>query len=323
MKKIICSSLLLVIFLSIFSTPLLAQTKTKSVVKLPTFVGGNSNVIDKPVVGDLMIAGGNNTISAVVTGNTFIAGGQIDINSTINGNLIVAGGKVNLNSQSVVTGYILVAGGKVSFQGKVLGPIKTAAGSLIIGDQAVISNNLDADVGQSEISSTAKITGTKNIKIHETKTPQISANTWRNLAVAHNIFSFLSKLIVLLIFVRLFGHFIKPLNSYTPSILSTMGWGLMVLIVTPILSLILITTLIGIPLSTIIFGSYFIALYSSEIVVSLIIGQKLAKNQYVQGLLGLSVLTLLGLIPFVGAFIKLVVLLLGLGIIFKLISEKN
>ncbi|MFA7301591.1 MAG: hypothetical protein WC069_04730 [Candidatus Shapirobacteria bacterium] len=335
MKKIIYSSLLLILFLSKFSAPLLAQNKTKAVVKLPTFVTGQENTIDKPVIGDLMVAGGQNKIITTVSGDAYVAGGQINIGGTISGNLIVlggeitisgnigknliiAGGQVTLDDKSSVAGYVLTAGGQVDIQGKVMGPVKVGAGSLVVGTKAIINGNLEADVSQSNISETAKISGTKNIKIYETKKSEIKPNIWRDFAIAKSIFSFLSKLLILLIFVRLFGQSVKPISQYLASFWSITIRGLILLFVTPFLSLILFPTLIGIPLSLLIMTIYFIAIYISQIVVALAVGKTISINIYLQGSIGLLLLTIVGFIPFIGGLTKLVVLLFGLGIISQL-----
>lgn len=341
MKKITIVAVLLT-FLSFFATPVLAQTKSKTtVVKLPTFITGENNTIDKPIVGDLMVAGGQNKISTTVTGDTYVAGGQINIGGTITGNLIVAGGDITISGKinknlivvggqvivdnlSSVGGYILAAGGKVSLQGNALGSVKVGAGDLLIGDKAIIGGNLEADVSQSEISSGAKITGTKTINIYQTKNPKPVINKWEKMGVVGKVYGFLSKLVVLLILIKIFSKSDKLKNLKLNSFWSTFGWGLIVLIIAPFLFFILMITIVGIPLSLIMVGLYLIALYLSSIVVSIVVGKLIAEkkilktnNIYLMGSVGLLLLTLLQMLPFVGNLIKVVVLILGIGILYK------
>lgn len=351
MKKIIFIVTVLLTSLCLFNNPVLAQTKAKTTAaKLPTFVTGQNNTVDKAITGDLMVAGGQNKISSTITGDTYVAGGQVNISGTVTGNLIVAGGditisgKINknlivaggqvmLDNLSSVNGYVLVGGGKVTLQGSVLGSVKVGAGSLLIGDKAVISGNLEADVGQSEIASGAKIGGTKTVNIHQPKTAKTMPtvmNQWKNVAVAGGIYGFLSKLVVLLVLIKIFSKSDKLKNLELGSFWSDFGWGLVVLIVAPFLFLILMATVVGIPLALIMLALYLVALYLSGIVVSIVLGKLMADkkilktdNIYLLGGVGLLLLVLLQMIPFVGGLVRMITLVLGIGILYKKVCQNK
>lgn len=330
----------------LFSSAVFAQNKAKNIIKLPVFMAGKEQVVDKPISGDLMISGGQVKVTSNIEGDAYVAGGQIDISGTVNGNLIVGGGNITVSGKITknlivgggqikvedtanIGGYVLAAGGKVDLLGHVSGPVKVGAGDLVVGEKATIDGNLEADVSKSEVASTAKIVGGKKITIHETTIPekqlnqQQQLNQWRQLGFAGAIFSFLSKLVILLILIKLFGQKIKQINTGS-SFWSSIGLGLVVLIVVPFLALILMVTIVAIPLSFMISGLYLISLYLSGIVTAILVGNLISKkgylktdNYYLRGFLGLLLLTLIGLIPIVGGLVKLVVLLVGLGTVFK------
>ncbi len=99
-------------------------------------------------------------------------------------------------------------------------------------------------------------------------------------------------------------------------------WGLLFLIIIPIVAVLLLITIIGIPLSLIIFIIYIITIYISRIYVGFWVGQYVLKKLKIEtrfkvltmafGLL----IVLIGInLPIIGIFIHLVVLLLGLGAI--------
>ena len=348
MKKFSYISVFLLTFLGILVTPVAAQNKPKTVIKLPAFFAGDNQTIDKPVDSDVMAAGGQVTLSTTVTGDVYVAGGQISIGGTINGNLIVAGGDIKITGnidknlivaggqvavedQAVVNGYVLAGGGKVDLLGKILGPVKVGAGSLTVGDKASIGGNLEADVSKSDIALGATISGEKKVKIYETASREpvrVPANLWRNMGIAGGILIFISKLVVLLVLVKLFGTVIN--QAKLKSFWTTMGWGLVVLSVTPFLFVLLLATIIGIPLGIIILAIYFVCLYLSVIVASLVAGKLMdqrgwlnTKNLYLQGSVGLVLITILEFIPLVGGLIRLIVLLTGLGVLFGLMTVKN
>jgi hypothetical protein len=343
MKKIFLTGFWMFVFTVLFTSTALAQTKTKSIIKLPVFMAGDVQTVDKPIDGDLMIAGKEVKVISKINGDTYVAGGNVEISGEINGNLIVAGGKVKVlgkvlknlimaggeitvNDSATIGGYVLAGGKKVDLLGNFMGPVKLGAENLLVGEKAIISGNLDADVSTSEISSTAKITGEKNIKFYEVKKPEIQTNQWKQLAYTGKTISFLSKLLILLILIRLFGQKIKKINI-KDSFWSAIGLGLVVLIVVPILALILMVTVIAAPLSVIILTTYLIGLYLSTIVASIFVGNfisekaKFKTNTYVQGFVGLLSISLIGLIPFVGGLVKLIVFLFGVGIIFKSLKQ--
>lgn len=347
MKKIFLIGLFTIVFTILFSPAVLAQSKPKSMIKLPVFMAGDNQTVDKPIDGDLMISGGQIKTNSSIDGDAYVAGGQIDIGGTITGNLIVAGGnitisgkvmknvivaggQVKIDSTAEIGGYVLAGGGQVDLLGNFLGPVKVGAKSLVVGEKATINGNLEADVSKSDVSSNSKIVGEKKIVIHEMKQPEKQqANQWKKMGYVKEIFSFLSKLIVLLILVKLFGEKIKQ-NKTINTFWSTIGLGLIILVVAPILSLILMGTIIAIPLSLIISVFYFVSLYLSGIVASILVGDFIFEkgylktgNNYFQSILGLVLITLLGLIPFVGGLIKFIVLLLGLGFIFKSLTLKK
>lgn len=341
MKKISLVSLI-VFALSFFFTPsVLAQTKAKTAVKLPVFMAGENQVIDKPIDGDLMVAGSQVKITSDIKGDVYAAGGQIDVAGTISGNLIVAGGNVTISGKvlkNIITaggqikvdtsaetsGYALIGGGTVELLGKFSGPVKVGAGTFTLGEKAVINGNLEADVNKSDISATSKILGEKKIQIHETKKAEVKtvqSSRYTGFSSLKEIISFLGKLVLLLILVKLFAQKIIETNA-KKSFWSNLGLGLVILIMTPFLSLMLLLTVIGIPLSGIIFSVYLLILSLSKVVASILLGNYLSeksylksKDRYLLSSLALLLLTFVGFVPYVGGFVKLMAFLFGIGAI--------
>jgi len=343
MKKISLIGFLMFVFTVLFTPSVLAQTKTKALITLPTFKASEIELIDKPIVGDLMVAGKELKIVTDISGDVYVAGGEVEIDGNIAGNLIVvggevkvlgkvvknlimAGGKLEVGELAEIGGYTLTGGQEISLLGKFMGPVKLGAKSLLVGQKAIINGNLEADVTSSEISSDSKIVGEKNIKIHEVKNPEIEKNQFKKIGYAGKFISFLSKLLVLLVFVKLFGKKMSHINIKN-SFWANIGLGLMILIVAPFVMLILAITVIGLPLSLILLVIYLLSLYLSTIITSVVVGKyifvknKFKENIYLQSIVGLLVISLLGLIPVVGGLTKFTVVLFGIGIIFKRIID--
>ncbi len=343
MKKISLVGFLLFVFGIVFTPNVLAQAKAKTLVKLPTFVAGEIQLLDKPVEGDLMVAAKELKIVTDISGDAYIAGGEVEIDGTVGGNLIVAGGevkvlgkvaknlimaggKVEVGELAEIGGYTLTGGQEISLLGKFMGPVKLGAKSLVVGQKAIINGKLEADVTKSEISSDSKIIGEKNIRIHEVKNPEIEKNQFKKIGYVGKLISFLSKLLVLLVLVKFFGKKINQINTKN-SFWANIGLGLMLLIMTPFAMLILAVTIIGIPLSLILLAIYLLSLYLSTMITSVVVGKyifvknKFQENIYLQSIVGLLIISLLKLIPVVGGLTQLIVILFGVGIIFR--SDKS
>lgn len=339
MKKILLSVIIVFVITFLFPINVLAQTKSKPIIKLPIFMAGDNQVIDKPIDGDLMVGAGNIKINSNVGGDVYAGGGQIEIGGIINGNLIVGGGnivisgkvlknvivgggQVKIDNSADIGGYVLVGGGKVDLLGKFLGPVKVGARDLVVGEKAVINGDLEADVTSAEVSPTSKIEGVKKIQIHEIKQSEKQV-IGRKFTFGREIYSFLSRLVLVLVLIKLLEK--KMVNiDIKKSFWSNVGLGLIVLVVTPFLMLMLLISFIGIPLSGIFFLLYILFLSLSGVVTSILMGNFVYQkgyikneNLYIQGIVGLFLLSVLGLIPFVGGLVKLAGLLFGLGFIFN------
>ena len=140
-----------------------------------------------------------------------------------------------------------------------------------------------------------------------------------------------------LLLLKFYPNFINTtVDIIQTKTLNCLGIGLLGVIVIPIIFLILLFTIIGIPLGIIIIFSYFIYLYLTKIFVSLFIGRsflKLFDASFKSGwtlLIGLIIFVILTSIPFIGGIIYLLLLFLGFGallifykqIYLKLRSEK-
>lgn len=118
-------------------------------------------------------------------------------------------------------------------------------------------------------------------------------------------------------------------NTLTGHPWKSLGVGFVFLFCVPIVSLILLFTIIGLPLAILAIFLYLIIWYLSPIVVGLTIGGKMVKafkenrmGPMVGGLiLGLIILRVISFIPAAGVFVQFLVILFGMGAI--LVSRKT
>jgi len=102
----------------------------------------------------------------------------------------------------------------------------------------------------------------------------------------------------------------------------SLGWGLIMVIVTPVVGIALAVTIIGIPLAILLFLSYGLGLLIACILAPVILGAWLikwitknptAKVDWVAIILGVVVFKLVGVVPVLGGLAKLLLVLSVIG----------
>jgi hypothetical protein len=294
-------------------------------VETDVLMAGGQVKSQTTVMGDLLVAGGQLEIDGVIDQSLRAAGGDIMISGEINKNVTIAGGNIRILKDSVINGYTLIFAGQVDIDSTINGPVQIFAGNVNIGPNAQINGDLKVTAEQSFISDQALIAGKKDIQIIEKNYPEtqkVQKSTMAEIYSAFKIFTFLSKLLILILLVRLLG---KNIPSLTKPILekfmTTLGWGFITLILTPFAIFILLITMIGSPLALIVTLLYGLSLYISGLITALALGQWLSKkkmfikikNQYILAFLGLLTISVICLIPVIGLLSKFIIITLGLG----------
>lgn len=97
-----------------------------------TVLGGQVDVTGT-VTGDMLAAGGNVSIGGVVRGDVRLAGGQINVGGTVAEDVAATGGQVTVPAGADIGGDLIVAGGQVTMSGSVGGSVEGSAGSYSAG----------------------------------------------------------------------------------------------------------------------------------------------------------------------------------------------
>ncbi|TSC51843.1 MAG: hypothetical protein LiPW41_790 [Parcubacteria group bacterium LiPW_41] len=303
-------------------------------------VAGGTALISGPVAGDLFAVGGNVTVSSQILGDVRIGGGTIIITGDIAGDAVIGGGQITLSGKSV-GGDVAIAGGTVRVDSEVKGKAKIAGGKIYIN--APIDGNVDIKAENLTLGPNANIKGnlkyeaTKPVTIEEggkvsgeTSFTEIKRNKGgrkdTNGVFGFFDFALLTKFVTLLVSSLVIGliftKYSKELvEKATANPLKELGRGIVTLIVLPILSIILLVTIIGIPFGIIGLLSFIILFVFASILTPLFLGSLvyrwISKSEYIVNwktiLLGVVIYMLLGLIPFMGWIIICVSAAITLG----------
>ncbi|MFC1629747.1 hypothetical protein ACFL11_00785 [Patescibacteria group bacterium] len=306
-------------------------------------VAGGSINITGPVEGDVIVAGGTVKIKGEVSGNVRVTGGTIEIDSKVGKNVNAFGGTAVIGPDAEIGWDVLVGAGSVEIRGKVGGNIRGGAGSVILANE--VGGNVDlklsSEDGQLILYPQANIKGNLTYsapqEVEMKEGAQIAGETlYKPVAppiapikkvfeVSHilrKIISLLALLVVGLIIIFLARKKSKEIGErMLDKPWTSIGWGLIYLIITPIVLILVAITVIGIPIALIVLASYLIALYVTKVFIGIALGQKLSKWRnkkqeislvwaMISGVILFSILTSL---PFVGWIIGLLGMCWALG----------
>jgi len=292
-------------------------------------IGSGQVSINGQIGDDLIVGAGNITITDSVIGDGLVIGaGSVIINdqSEINGSLLAGTGM--FDNQAPIARNLMVGGGTLKHNAFIGGEAHLGGEAITIGPKTVINGDLNyATEKDLKLDDKAVITGEtirhtpKQGKWDNKQIKITAAKSWYSAKLAFHAISFFSSLIVGLVLLWLFKKPAKAIaNNIKSKFFPSLGWGLVLLLLTfPALMLLAITG-VGFPLAAILGALFIIDLYLAKLFTALAIGITLKGhfgwNKFSSQALfsiGLLAIYFLRLIPGVGAFICLLSLLAGLG----------
>jgi hypothetical protein len=309
------------------------------------YAAGGTVIVDGAINGDLLVAGGTIQISGLITDDVRAVGGQIDIDGEVGKNITAVGGNIDVGSSAKINGSVVAAGGNVNIDAPITGNLNAAVGNLILS--SAIGRDVEAGLGTATLTKTAQIGGDFNYWSEEdatisegasisgaitrndpkrwtekdVETAKKQAGQLRNIfGGTARVYSIITTLITGLLLLRLFPKFswnvVETLSQRT---WASLGWGFLTLVGFPVLFVVGLLTIVGIPIALILLAFYLIYIYISKMFILLWAGNylssKIDRKMGVYGtfILGLAAYSVIGLIPVVGGFMRLLTLLFGLG----------
>lgn len=340
MKKLFV--LVMIVLLSIIAVPVYAEEesfvagddlKVEEKATSTAFIAGNTvevtseidgaafiagNLVDVSSTQDYLFAAGNSvTIDQAAAKDAFIAGNVIRVKTGSFRDLYVAGSTITIDANINRNAYL--AGDSITINGEIYGDVYAASEKIKIGDRAVITGTLHYPKGSKlDASDTAQIANKKEYKDNSIKV-DVKVSIWDTIVIPA-IISYVSLLVVA--FVLLWLHK-KSFDKYEKTgktagdIFKRLGIGLGALILIPIACIMVLLTIIGIPLSLIVFTVYCVLIYLSMIPTAYYFGnwafKDKIKNKYLLLAVSLLILSVVKLIPFLGGWVGFLSLCFGLG----------
>jgi len=292
--------------------------------------------VDGEITGSIVSAGSTVEIRAASSRSVWAAGGNVQVSGIIANNVLLFGGTL-LADQAAQIGKDLIAfGGQFNLAGAVGRQVRGGVGTLNLTGKV---GSVDLNSDETNIGAAAEING--DLVIRGEKAPVIApgakiAGEQKFIAAAQakksrgprlpifKILMFLASLLVGCILIALSSRFTRRImDALIKKPWQSLGVGFAVLVGGPVAIAILLMIMVGIPLS--IFGVflYLTLFYVSSIFVGLVVGERVIRfvrktgdiSQYASLVLGMAVLFLVGMIPWIGFIVKLATVIFGMGMV--------
>jgi len=309
-------------------------------------VGGGNILFNGSTTADVMIGGGAVDILGPVGDDIRAAGGQVRVGENVVGDVLAAGGLVHILPTVVVGGDVILSGGSVVIDGEIQGSVKVYAGDVQlngtfigdvviftsgrveIGDESVFEGNFEYTAPH-EVIIPESVTVAGETIFHEAEIVTDVRSFFQALFGAVFITKIFTLLTAALLLALLFQGFSTRLATEAiEHPVRELARGFVVFIILPVASLILILSLLGFlvgALSFVLFAWMIIFVkIASGIVFGAILSHLIQKKILVNWqwvIVGVTLLQVINLVPFVGWVVSSLVFLVTFGALSKLFFQ--
>ena len=296
-------------------------------------VGSNLNITGK-VTGDVICAGENVRVAGDIAGDVRVAGLNVSVGGKIGGSLTTFGETINVDSSTklakdfngagqtiMLAGEVgrdvLIGAEKMDIEGKVARNVvgdyvslRLASDAKIGGELNYVSKN-DADIAAGSVA------GAVNRTAPEGAEGFGSGVMWIVIFAAIGL---ISALVVAIALVLIFPQtFHKVSEQGRKRFFASLAVGFLVVFATPVLAISLLLTVVGLPLAAIIFLVWLLVLMLSGPVTAYLVGRLVLQSHFHNAVLmmitGSLIVGLIYMIPIVGFFAIIAVLIVGSGML--------
>jgi cytoskeletal protein CcmA (bactofilin family) len=307
-------------------------------VKGDVFCAGMNVFISGRVEGDVICAGQTVRVTGTVLGDVRVAGQQVDMGATVEGSATIGGQSVAFLPDAKIGRDLTLWGESIHLNGHIGRDVLGGGQQVIIA--ATVGRNVQLESEDVALDAAAKIGGdlsyrspgqakidqgaTISGKTSHQTTPPRQRYDGPAVAFWSAVYGFCSLLLIGLAALVISPRWFDSLGAAVRTRpLASFGYGAAMLIGAPIVAILLIATLIGLPLGFMTLLLWIAAMIASMAITAYAIGwiavEKLAwpnrGRRLASLVVGLLILALLGLIPVIGAIVRLLALVFGLGAI--------
>jgi cytoskeletal protein CcmA (bactofilin family) len=297
-------------------------------------VAGGEVHVDANTRGDLLAAGGDVRVSGSAGQDAYVAGGDVVIAGVIERNARVAGGTVRVAPTAQINGSLTAAGGEVDVLGAVGGYVQAASGRIFVNSE--VAGDVYATGREIALGPQARIGGAVRYRgeIDQHPQAQVAGGVERlpdaEREMRRGVRAFWWIWVVGLILLAIILLVLMPAftrqASDTARARTGLSFlvGLIALVAIPVLIVIAMITVVGLPVGLLLILFYFGLLLVGVVFTGIALGDAGLRrarlwDEHKLGLriagaaIALVVLALVSMIPFLGAVVMFVALVVGMG----------
>lgn len=310
------------------------------------------------VLNDMMAAGGSVTILGAIGDDLRVIGGRVTVGNEVGGDVVAAGGDIHILPDALILGDVYIAGGQVVIDGTVEGDVHLKGGRLaingtvlgnvsakvkegiVLGPGALVGGELNYRAPrEASIAADARVTGDIVYESLTSRGDKVAPNSgmFSGIGLLGGIINILAGVIfslnllawlgfALLIVWLWRGRALELVNDLSGSFWRSLGQGLLVFMVSPLVIGLLLISFVGTYVGIAGIAVYGLLLIFSRALAGVVVGSWLQKRFKKNAdwrvepwwvVLGVAVLSVVDFVPFVGWLVSLVLSLALLGVLFR------
>lgn len=319
------------------------------------YCAGRKVTINGNVSGDILCAAQQIEIKGKVAGSIRVAAQMIDLEGQVSKNATIFAQNITIGLPVVISGDLYTASSNITFNGRVLkswaahaesinlngfvgGNTNLVVNQLTLGKGAVLQSKLNYTSSQdATLTSGSKLAQGLNRSIPTSKTGALDTQKkfWimpttaaKGLDITGKIMGAIWGLIMGAIVVLIFPIWVSKSSSMIWDKTGKSAlWGLLVWAVAPVLIVMSVITIIGIPLAFFMGLALLVVAGLAHIVAATAVGHRIITDKKQKLILvwfvGFLILTVLSWLPIIGWLVSLLVLLIGTGAVKRSFFEKK
>jgi cytoskeletal protein CcmA (bactofilin family) len=273
-----------------------------------TFLAGGMVTVNGKVDGDLFIVGGKVIVNGEVGNSVRIVGGDVTLNGPVGRNALIVCGNCSISKVALVMGSLLVAGGNLEVNTPIIGrgfrffgrrlylnssvsneAYVVADREFILGPQSSISGNLKYTGSQAVVrESGASVGGTiafekssKNEQYPKFFGARTILSSYEKIRPLTDFFGFAITAVIGFILLGLFAKgFEKGVSAIENQPYASLGWGIVTIVMVPVVAVLFALTLVGIPLSIVLVVVGYVVFLAAKYLMAFFIGRRILLPRF-------------------------------------------
>lgn len=303
--------------------------------------GGGRVAVSHRVQGDLIVGAGSVVVGGLIEKSVRAAGGAVTIAGRIGRNVNVAGGIITVTPEAVIGGGARLVGGELHVAGSIGRRLRAAGAVVVLAGE--VTGNVEVVGQEIEVLPTARVKGNftywsprparidprakigGRVTHNQPELPRRIARTGTALVTVSRALFMVGLAAVAIALFLIFPRFtVRASRTIGSDPVKSLAMGVLLAAAIPLLAILSMITILGIPLGLIIFVAYSVALLVGFVLVAFYLGDvgaqafmaKAAGKRRVRLaflLIALGFLFLVRHIPVMGGVLMVLAVLLGLG----------